>query len=68
MAEDQLISLQEAAVLAGLSDSHLRRLAEKGRLKARKIGRNWVTTAVAVEQYLKDDRLRSKDPHKYQAD
>jgi len=65
---DDLISLQEAAVLAGLSNAHLRRLAENGRLQARKIGRNWVTTAAAVSQYLKDERLRSKNPQKYKLD
>ncbi len=50
---DDLISLAEAADLYGLSVSYLRTIAENGRLEARKIGRNWVTTPKAVKTYLK---------------
>lgn len=63
--EERLISLTEAAALSGLSADHLRRLAEKGRLRARKIGRNWVTSAEAVREYVEDPEKRSKDPQKY---
>jgi excisionase family DNA binding protein len=62
---ERLISLEEAAALSGLSDAHLRRLAEQGRLRARKIARNWVTTEEAVTEYLNDRGKRSHDPHKY---
>lgn len=48
----ELISLAEAAQLSGLNQDFLRQLAIKGRLKARKIGRNWVTTPKAVSDYL----------------
>jgi excisionase family DNA binding protein len=51
----ELISLAEAAQLSGLSPKYLRDIAERGRLRAKKIGRNWVTTIAAVEQY-KDTR------------
>ena len=47
----KLISLAEAAKLSGLSPDYLRKIAEKGRLRAEKIGRNWITTLEAVEQY-----------------
>ncbi len=63
--DERLISLSEAAAISGLSIAHLRRLADQGRLPARKIGRNWVTTADAVATYVKDAEKRSKDPHKY---
>ena len=46
---DELISLQQAAELSGLSAGHLRLLAGQGQLWAKKLGRNWVTTARAVE-------------------
>jgi hypothetical protein len=49
-----LISLAEAAKLSGFSTKYLRDIAEKGRLKAKKIGRNWVTTLAAVEEYRKN--------------
>lgn len=48
----RLISLAEAADICGLSAAHLRRLAERGTLRAQKIGRNWVTTEEAVREYL----------------
>jgi excisionase family DNA binding protein len=47
-----LISLAEAAKRYGLTPDYLRQLAIKGRLKARKIGRNWVTTPGDVEDYI----------------
>ena len=53
---DDLISLTEAADLSGLSADHLRRLAGGGKLWAKKIGRDWVTTERAVKDYLALDR------------
>ena len=47
-----LISLTEAAERYDLTATYLRHLATKGRLKALKIGRNWVTTAADVEEYI----------------
>ena len=49
---DELISLQEASEFSGLSAGHLRLLVNQGKLWGRKLGRNWVTTARAVEDYL----------------
>jgi excisionase family DNA binding protein len=53
---DDLISLREAAKISGLSHDHLRRLAGRGDLKAKKIGRDWVTTERAVREYLAQNR------------
>jgi hypothetical protein len=47
-----LISLQQATQMSGLSGSHLRLLVSKGALWGVKLGRNWFTTAQAVEKYL----------------
>jgi len=47
----ELISLAEAAELSGFSEGYLRQIAISGRLRARKIARNWVTTLAAVELY-----------------
>jgi len=63
--EEELIPLSEAAATSGLSVKHLGLLARRGRLRARKIGRNWVTTSEAVADYLRDSSKRSKDPYKY---
>jgi len=53
---DELIPLTIAARLCGLSPDHLRRLAGRGDLRAKKIGRDWLTTMQAVEEYLARDR------------
>jgi len=49
---DELISLHEASELSGLSAGHLRLLVFQHKLWGRKLGRNWVTTVNAVENYL----------------
>ena len=53
LTKGELISLAVAAKKAGLTPKYLRDIAEKGRLQAKKIGRDWVTTEAAVEEYLK---------------
>jgi hypothetical protein len=65
---ERFISLAEAAVLSGLSAGHLKHLAQRGHLRARKIARNWVTTEAAVSEYIRDAEKRSKDPYKYKRD
>lgn len=65
MEQEELISLSEAAAISGLSLKHLGLLARQGKLSARKIGRNWVTTREAVAEYVRDSFKRSKDPYKH---
>lgn len=48
----ELISLAEAAQFSGLSSEYLRITAVKGRLKAKKVGSQWVTTQAAIKEYL----------------
>jgi len=62
--DEDLIPLSEAAILAELHPDHLRKLAQKGYLRAKKIGRNWVTTRQAVAEYVRDTHKRSRDPYK----
>lgn len=64
MDQEELISLSEAAAISKLHPDHLRKLAQKGYLRARKIGRNWVTSREAVAAYLGDSVRRSRDPYK----
>lgn len=52
--KDQLISMVEAAEIYGFTAHYLRRLAKKGRLKAKKIDSFWVTTPAAVEGFIRD--------------
>lgn len=59
-----LISLRKAAELSGLSAGHLRLLVSQGKLWGIKIGRNWVTTAQAVEEYLAQEHRPGPKPRK----
>lgn len=61
---DDLISLTVASRLCGLSSDHLRRLAGRGDLRAKKIGRDWLTTMRAVEEYISRDRRPGPKKHK----
>jgi hypothetical protein len=49
---EQLLTLQQASRLSGLSPSQLRLLVGRGDLWGIKLGRNWFTTADAVSVYL----------------
>jgi len=49
---DELITLGEAARRYGLSHNTLRLIARRGRLQAKKMGRDWFTTPRAMEAYL----------------
>ena len=64
MENEELISLSEAAAISGLSAGHLNLLVRSGKLRARKIGRNWVTSRQAVLEYMRDAFKRSRDPLK----
>ena len=50
----ELISLAQAADLSGFTYNFLKEIAQSGRLKAKKIGRNWATTEAAIEEYKKN--------------
>ncbi|MBT3272664.1 MAG: Fic family protein [Spirochaetales bacterium] len=53
LSEDQMfISLREAAVDCEYSQEYLSLLARKGRLAAVKIGKDWMTTKEAIEEYI----------------
>lgn len=46
------LTLSQAAEAYGYSGDYLRRLAEKGRLKAQKVGHQWLTTSDDVETFI----------------
>jgi Helix-turn-helix domain len=52
-----LIPLSEAATLSGLSVASLQKYAQRGRLAARKLGRDWFTTVGAVQSYLENRQV-----------
>jgi len=51
-----LLTLREAAIIAGLTHATLRQQAIKGRLKAQKVGRDWTVTRKALDAYLANVR------------
>ena len=61
-----LITLGEAARLSGFTDRHIRKLANENQLWAVKLGRNWFTTAQAVNEYLAKNRKPGPKPKKGQ--
>ena len=56
--KDELITLSQAAELYGFAANYLRKLAERGRLEAQKLGAQWVTTPGAVETFIKSRVVR----------
>jgi len=58
----KLISLAEASQISGLSPAHLRLLVKQGKLWGIKIGRDWVTTTIALQNYLDSDRRPGPKP------
>ena len=59
---DELMSLSEAAQHTDISASHLRLLVRSGEVWGRKMGRNWVTTKAAVDQYLAQEHKTGPKP------
>ena len=59
--DSEWITLREASTKFGLSPDSLRVYVFKNKLKAKKRGRDWWTTAKAVAQYL-DGRERKRKP------
>ncbi len=58
---DEVISLADAALLSGLAAHTLTLQAEKGKLRARKLGHTWITTRHWLEVYLAThSRLRHR--------
>ena len=56
--KDELITLSQAAEISGFSVGYLRILAERGRLKAKKIGVQWFTTPGDINIFIKSREKR----------
>ena len=59
---EELISLNEASKITGLSSVHLRHLVSSGKIWGRKIGRNWITSKDAIIDYLKQEKRPGRPP------
>ena len=49
---EDLITLKQASVLSGLSESHLRLLVRTKKIWGQKVGHNWLTTANMINEYV----------------
>ncbi len=56
----RFITLAEAAEMYGFSRNYLGNLVRRGRLKARKSGRVWLTTPADVEKFVASRERRGK--------
>lgn len=61
---EELISLAKAAEMSGLSHSHLRLLIRQGEVWGKKVGRDWLTTTQAVNEYLARHHRPGRKPKK----
>lgn len=58
MQSGSLISMSQAAQLTPYSADYLSLLARKGRLRAVKISRDWLTTQEEILQYLNTQKIK----------
>jgi hypothetical protein len=59
---DRWITIVRAAEIAGLTPRTLRAVAKEGRLQARKLGPDWITTRRHLHTYLMGRRLGASKP------
>jgi hypothetical protein len=59
---DEIVTLREAAELLGISPSTLRHQARGGRIRARLIGKTWVSTREEIERYRRANLGRPGRP------
>ena len=50
--EETVLSLTDAAAVAGTTPQAMRKACERGRLAGQKVGRDWVVTSTALTEYL----------------
>jgi excisionase family DNA binding protein len=54
----KIFSVNEAANKLGISDSHCRRLLEKGQIKGKKLGHDWVVLSLDYKRKRKPKRKK----------
>jgi hypothetical protein len=59
-ALDEVITLAEGAQMCGLAAHTLTLQAERGKLRARKMGHTWITTRHWLDVYLADHARRKR--------
>ena len=57
----ELLGTKEAAARLGICPDHLRRLLEKGEVKGKKVGRDWIVFKVDYQRKRKPKRSLNYD-------
>ena len=55
---DEMITLKQASEIYGFKVNYLQGLALRGRLKCKKFGSQWATTAADMEKFIKSRVVR----------
>ena len=63
MAEQELLSLSEAAKRYGVPITTLRGAIQHGHIEAKKIGHQWVVAPDDIERFLANRPKRGRPPH-----
>ena len=58
----ELISVTEASEISGFTPAYIRRLIRQNRIEGVRIGRNWLTTRRAIQEYLSTERRPGPKP------
>ena len=64
MADDEYITVAQAARQFGLSSSHIRGLLHKGMIPGIKPGHDWLVKPSAVMAYLQQERKPGRKPQR----
>ena len=59
---DGYISSKEAGEIAGVTTGYIRRLLLQGRLKGKKIGRDWLVNRKSVQEFVQSPRKTGRPP------
>ena len=59
---DEIIGIKVAADYSHLSQRHVRLLLEKGRIRGRKVGHDWITTRMYLDEYISVPHPRGRKP------
>ena len=59
---DELIDADDAAKLSGLTKVYIRKLCQRGQLRAKKFGNVWVIDKNSLDEYLSIERKPGPKP------
>ena len=67
MPNQDYIDTKEAAEKWGISEEYVRRLVREGRVKGRKVRRDWIIDSISLAEYMASNRKRGPKAKKKKA-